>query len=226
MKLYDLALADPDVRLSPFCWLAKFALLHKGVDFETVPLRFTEKENYPDQEHGKLPILVDGDDIICDSANIVAYAEKNFSGPPLTASDGERAAVDFYQAWLGANLFPALAPMLFARVCAAAHDDDKTYFRTTREERLGMTLEEAAMQDGLAQKTETALATLSAPLVRHKFLGGSEPNLADYTVFAPLMWKRSLTQEALYETPQAVEAWQERMLDLFDGYARNAKSAS
>ena len=89
-----------------------------------------------------------------------------------------------------------------------------------------MTLEEAAMQDGLAQKTETALATLSAPLVRHKFLGGSEPNLADYTVFSPLMWKRSLTQEALYETPQAVEAWQERMLDLFDGYARNAKSAS
>ena len=71
-------LADPDVRLSPFCWLAKFALLHKGVEFETVPLRFTEKENYPDQEHGKLPILVDGDDIICDSANIVAYAEKIF----------------------------------------------------------------------------------------------------------------------------------------------------
>ena len=140
LKLYDLALADIDVRLSPWCWLAKFALLHKGLEFETVPLRFTEKHNYPDPDHGKLPILTDGDEVVSDSANILAYLDKKYDDAPLTKTAGERAAVDFYQAWLDANLYPALAPMMFVRVCAAAHEDDKDYFRAVREKRFGKTL--------------------------------------------------------------------------------------
>lgn len=226
IKLYDLALGDIEVRPSPFCWLAKFALLHKGRDFETVPLRFTEKDNYPDKDHGKLPILVDGETVICDSANIVAHAEKNYTGKPLVSSKAEGAAADFYSAWLGANLFPKLGPMMFVRVWVAADEGDKDYFRTTREARFGgKTLEELAATPGLAQGVEAALQTLAAPLVRYRFLGGDEPNLADYIVFSPIMWQRSLTLEPLYEAPQAVSAWQERMLDLFDGYGRRAKSA-
>lgn len=224
--LYDLAMADEDVRPSPFCWLAKFALLHKGVEFETVPLRFAEKQNYPDPDHAKLPILKDGDEIICDSANIIAYAEKRISGNPLTVSTAERAAVDFFNAWQVDHLFPALAPMMFVRIHAAAHEDDKAYFRKTREERVGKTLEEFAATPGLKERAETALKTLASPLVRHKFLGGDAANLADYTIFSTLMWKRSMTRDELFEMPQAVEAWSERMLDLFDGYARKAKSAA
>ena len=226
LKLYDLALADPDIRLSPPCWLAKFALLHKGLEFETVPLRFAEKVNYPDKDHGKLPILMDDDEIICDSANIVAHIEKNFAGKAFATTAAERAAADFYLAWLGANLYPGLTAMMFVRVHAAAHDDDKAYFRKSREERIGRTLEEYAATPGAKDQIEAALQTLTAPLVRHKFLGGDEPNISDYTVMSPFMWQRSVTSETLYETPQAVAAWQERMLDLFDGYGRKAKRAA
>ena len=226
LKLYDLALADPAVRISPPCWLAKFALLHKGLQFETVPLRFTDKENYPDRDHGKLPILKDDDEIICDSANIVAHLDKKHKEKPFAATAAERAAADFYQAWLGANLYSGLAPIMFVRVHAAAHDADKAYFRKSREERLGKTLEELAATPGLKDQVEAALQTLSAPLVRHKFLGGDEPNISDYTVMSPFMWQRTVTSETLYETPQAVAAWQERMLDLFDGYGREAKRSA
>ena len=31
MRLYDLAGADPNLRFSPYCWRAKFALAHKGL---------------------------------------------------------------------------------------------------------------------------------------------------------------------------------------------------
>lgn len=226
VQLYDLALADIDVRPSPYCWLAKFALLHKGVKFETVPLRFAEKHNYPDPDHATLPVLKDDDQIICDSANIIAHLEKRYSESPLTVSDGERAAVEFYKAWMSAHLFPALGPMMFLRVHAAAHESDKEYFRTTREKRFGKTLEEVAMTPGAREKTEAALQTLAAPLVRHKYLGGDTPNLSDYTVFGVFMWQRTVTGETLYETPQAVGAWIERMLDLFDGYGRKAKQAA
>lgn len=223
--LYDLALANSDVRPSPWCWLAKFALLHKGIEFETVPLHFAEKENYPDPDHGKLPVLKVGDEMISDSAHIVAWLDKNSPGDPFVKTDGERAAADFYLAWANAHLFPALAPMLMARIFAHVHEDDKDYFRSTRETRFGKTLEELAATPGSKERVEAALQTLAAPLARHKFLGGSTANLADYFVMSVFMWQRSVATEALYDCPQAVAAWQERMLDLFDAYGRKAISA-
>ncbi len=225
LQLYDLALADIDVRPSPFCWLAKFALLHKRLDFETVPLRFTEKKNYPDPDYGLLPILKDGEELICDSANIIAHIEEKYPGDKTVATAGEQAAADFYAAWVANNLFPALGPMMYVRILAAAHEDDQAYYRETREKRLGMTLEAASMAAGKKTKVEKVLQTLAAPLARQNFLGGEAPNLCDYIVFSPMMWQRAVTLGVFYETPQAVDAWRERMLDLFDGYARKAKSA-
>ena len=225
MKLYDLALADDDVRISPFCWLTKFALLHKGVEFETIPVPFADKSVYPDPEHARVPILVAGEETITDSARIVAWLEKNKSGAPFTETAAERAACDFYQAWMGAQLYPNLAPMMFLRIWAHVREEDKDYFRKTREERIGKTLEEFAATPGVKDNIEKALPTLAAPLARHKFLGGETPNLADYQVMSAFMWQRTVTSDTLYETPQAVEAWKERMLDLFDGYARKAKTA-
>lgn len=227
LKLYDLALADPDIRPSPFCWLVKFSLLHKGLEFETVPVGFADKTQYPNADHGKVPILVveHGGEPICESRNILAWLEKNHPEKPLVASVGERAASEFFEAWAFANLYPALAPILMIRIHASAREDDKAYFRKTREERFGKTLEELAATPGLAEKIETALKTLAAPLTRHKFLGGEQPNLGDYMTMSPFMWQRCVTREELYEAPQAVDAWRERMLDLFNGYARRAKSA-
>lgn len=225
LLLYDLALADDGVRPSPYCWIVKFALLHKGLEFETSPLRFAEKENYPDPDYGKLPILKDGDELICDSPNIIAHLEKNYTGKPLVASEGERAAADFYSAWLAADVYPTLRPIMFLRILAVAHEDDKAYFRKSREALFGKPLEKLSVTPGLREKTEAALKLLSAPLTRHRFLGGDEPNLCDYTVFSLFMWQRSITADALYEAPQPVDAWRERMLDLYDGYGRKAKTA-
>ncbi len=225
MKLYDLALADIDVRPSPWCWLAKFAMLHKGVAFETEPVRFADKTHYPDPEHGRVPILVTGEETITDSARIIAWLEKNVAGEPFTTTGAERAASDFYQAWLGARIYPFLGPMLFVKVWSHAHEDDKDYFRDTREKKFGKTLEELAATSGLTENLEASLQTLAAPLARHKFLGGDKPFVADYQVMSAFMWQRSVTLKPLYEAPQAVEAWKERMLDLFDGYGRKAKSA-
>ena len=44
IKLYDLAGAETDRRFSPYCWRARMALAHKGLEVETIPWRFTEKD--------------------------------------------------------------------------------------------------------------------------------------------------------------------------------------
>lgn len=225
LRLYDLCTSDADIRPSPYCWLVKFALLHKGLDFETVALRFTEKRNYPDPDYGKLPMLDDGGELVRDSAAIVAHLEKNYPARPLVATAGEAASADFYAAWLGAVLFPALAPLTLIKVHDLLDAEDANYFRTTREKRLGKRLEDLAADPAAPARMEAALATLAAPLEKHRFLGGDAANLSDYIVVSPLLWRRTVTDESPYETPPAVETWTERMLDLFDGYARAAKRA-
>ncbi len=225
--LYDLCANDIDVRFGPFCWLTKFVLLHKQIDFQTVALGFTEKGNYPAPDYGKLPILSDDGEIICDSASIVAHLEKRYPTHPLTTSDSERAAAAFYLAWVGSALFPALAPMMFARVVSILRPEDQTYFRRTREARFGgVSLEELAQNPDWVTRTEAELSIMSAPLAAHDFFGGAAPNLSDYTLMSPFIWQRIVTDEALYEVPVPVAAWTERMLDLFDGYARGARRAT
>ena len=226
VKLYDLALGDSEIRPSPYCWIVKFALLHKGLEFETVPVGFADKEKYPDADYGKVPVLIDGDETVKDSAVIAAWLDKTYPDKPLVATPGEAAAAEFYRMWMLSSFFPAVAPMLLTRLHALAAEADKVYFRTTREARFGKTLEEAAAQPGQREKVEAILQPLSAPLGRFRFLGGDAPNLCDYTVAGCLMWPRLAAAEDIFEAPQAVASWMERMLDLFDGYARKAKRAA
>ncbi|WP_375505338.1 glutathione S-transferase N-terminal domain-containing protein [uncultured Nostoc sp.] len=58
IRLYDLAGAEDDRRFSPNCWRVRLALLHKGLPFETVPWRFTEKETIAFSGQGKVPVIV------------------------------------------------------------------------------------------------------------------------------------------------------------------------
>ncbi len=226
LKLYDLALADPDLRPSPFCWMVKFALLHKELEFETIPVGFADKSKYPDPDYGRVPVIVDGEEVVKDSAAIAAWLDRKYPESPLAKTEGEAAAAEFYRAWLFASFFPAIAPMLAARIHALAAEEDKSYFRESREARFGKTLEELAATTGQKEKVEASLQVLSAPLGRYRFLGGDRPNLCDYYVMGSFMWPRLSAAEDIYEAPQPVAAWMERMLDLFDGYARKAKRPS
>ena len=222
--LYDLALADEDVRPSTYCWIVKFALLHKGLQFETRTVPFADKSKYPDPEYGLVPVLADNGELVRDSTVITEWLDRKFPQNPLVASKAERAAVNFYSAWTAAYVNPALRPYLTLRIHAAAAEADRAFFRSTREARFGMSLEELASRFS-PEKIEAAFNVLAAPLANHRYLGGAAPNLADYIVMGPIMWQRAVTTSDFYKTPAPVAQWRERMLDLFDGYARNAKSA-
>ena len=65
--MYDLAGAELDRRISPYCWRAHMALAHKGFEVETVPCRFLEKDKLPKPNDGKVPIIVDAGRVVHDS---------------------------------------------------------------------------------------------------------------------------------------------------------------
>jgi glutathione S-transferase len=104
------------------------------------------------------------------------------------------------------------------------HEKDRAYFRESREKRLGAPLEQAGgdPKKGLAD-FRGALEPLRPVLVENSFVSGKGPGYADYIVFGVFMWARSVSPQRLLEPDDPMYAWRERMLDLWDGYARKAK---
>ncbi|MGF7128728.1 glutathione S-transferase [Paraburkholderia sp. EB58] len=59
-------------------------------------------------------------------------------------------------------------------------------------------------------------------LKKQTFLTGDAPSYADYCVFGMFMWSRCVSDIAIVEPDDPIHAWRERLLDLFDGFARKA----
>ena len=90
ITMYDLCGAEADRRFSPFCWRARMALAHKGLEVETVPWRFTEKDKLPQPNAGRVPVIVDGDRVVHDSTAIAEYLEERYRRPPVAVRRRDR----------------------------------------------------------------------------------------------------------------------------------------
>jgi glutathione S-transferase len=142
IKLYDLAGAEPDRRFSPYCWRSRMALAHKGLEVETIPWRFTEKDVIAFSGQGRVPVLIDGDNTVSDSWAIAGYLEQAYPDrPSLFGGAAGRALARFINGWADAVVLPGIAGLIVADVFAHLHEKDRDYFRTSREQRLGRTLE-------------------------------------------------------------------------------------
>jgi glutathione S-transferase len=68
------------------------ALTHKGLAFETIPWRFTEKSKVAFAAPERVPVIVDGERPIADSSKIAVYLEDNYPDrPSLFGGSGGRA---------------------------------------------------------------------------------------------------------------------------------------
>ena len=224
MLLYDLAGAEDDRRFSPYCWRVKMALRHKGLEFETVPWRFTEKDVIAKHGSSTVPVLVDGKQAVADSWAIALYLDQVYpSRPRLFEGTESRTLADFFAQWTKA-LHPVLTRVIVLDIFARLHEKDRAYFRESRQRRFGRTLEEhgADPKRALAE-FRGALEPVRPVLVQNAFVSGFGPGFADYALLGVFQWARVMSPTRLLEPDDPLYAWRERMLDLFDGYARAAK---
>ena len=225
IKLYDLAAAEDDRRFSPYCWRAKMALKHKGLEFETIPWRFTDKDVIAFTGQGLVPVLIDGEHTVHDSWRIALYLDEAYpQRPGLFGSDEARALTEFFANWTVRSVHSALFKVIVLDIFGQIAEKDRAYFRESREKRLGMTLEQFAADP--RQKLADfrgVLEPLRPLLVQQEFIAGKGPGFADYVLFGPFQWARCASATRLLEPDDPVYAWRERLLDLWGGYARNAK---
>ncbi len=224
IKMWDLAGAEDDRRFSPHCWRIKMALAHKGLEAETVPWRFTEKEAIAVSGQGLVPVIVDDGQEVHDSWEIACHLEEKYPDRPLFGDAQARHLAFFFKFWVESALHGPVLRAILVDLFAHLHEKDRKYFRESREKRFGRTLEEVGGDPKKAiADLRTALLPARQVLVHAPYVSGGAPGFADYLLFGPFQWARAVSPQRLLEPDDPVFAWRERMLDLYDGFARKAK---
>jgi glutathione S-transferase len=226
ITLYDLAGAEADRRFSPFCWRTRMALAHKGLEVETIPWRFTEKDKIAFSGQGRVPVIVDDNRTLSDSSAIADYLESRYTDrPALFGGEIGRGLTRFVQNWTETILQPAVVGFVVLDIHRHIRPEDQAYFRQSREERFGTTLENVvANRQARLPAFRESLAPLRRTLERQKFLAGNAPAYADYIVFGAFQWARAISDFELLSADDPVAAWRGRMLDAFGGLARRTRA--
>jgi len=222
ITLYDLAGAEPNRRFSPFCWRARMALAHKGLAVETVPWGFIEKDRLPQPNAGRVPVIVDGGTVIHDSTAIADYLEEHYADrASLFGGETGRALARFVQNWTETVLQPGIIPFVVLDIHRHSRPQDQDYFRRSREERFGKTLEEVVRdREARLPAFRTSLDPLRRTVKRQDFISGKAPAYPDYIAFGAFQWARAISDFELLAADYPVRAWRGRMLDLYSGLAR------
>ncbi len=228
ITLYELCAADRDCRFSPYVWRIRLALHHKGLAHETVPVRFVEKEAFAESGSKTVPVIRDDGRWVADSWEIACYLEDHYPDrPSLFGGTTGRAHARFINAWADRTLVLGLFPLLAARIWARLDPESQTYFRESREARLGMTLEEAGRDREAKLKTlRRALSPLEATLKTQDFLGGRTPSYADYAVAGPLVWTAIMGDFDPLAPDSAMARWRARVFALYDGLVARETAAA
>lgn len=224
-RLYELVL-DKGHSVSPYVWRIRYALAHKGLACEPIPLGFTQIAQTFNGRFKTLPVIEHGDTMMTESWDIAEYLDRAFPDRrALFANPAELAMVRLTDAWFSAEVLRKMFLVYVLDIHNAVRPEDRAYFRRTREERLkGRTLEEVTA-DRAAQlpALRAALAPMRAHLSRFAFLGGSAPNYADYIVLGAFLWVASVSTLPALAHDDSLRPWMDRGFDLYGGLGRDAR---
>jgi len=190
LKLYDY----PDC---PFCQKVRVVLAEKDLEYEKIFVDLRKQEQkLPDflrlNPYGKVPVLLDEDEVIYDSTVINEYLEDEYPLPRLMPEEsGGRARIRMLEDYCDNSFIPPTTMLL-------------TQLRKPEGERDGQRVEQA--RDELRR----ALYFLRDKLGQQEFLVGSEFSLAD-AAFAPRLMVLGRLGIEFEPALAPVQAWVERI---------------
>ncbi len=114
MKLYDFP-------LSPYCQKVRLVLTEKGLSYDKVFVDLTKNEQRSPEflrlnPYGKVPVLVDDEEVIYDSTFINEYLDDEYPHPPLRLEpSGDRARARMFEDFADTS-FTAQCGLLYAEL--------------------------------------------------------------------------------------------------------------
>jgi glutathione S-transferase len=213
-------------RYSLFSWRTRMALRHKGLAFETQPVRMSDKAAIAFSGGKTVPVIKDGETVVRDSWAIAEHLERTYPEKPLFGSDIGRGVTQVLNAWVDRAVVPAMLAVIVADIHERIDPADDAFFRQMMEKIVKATLEETrANRDQALRRLGGALGPMQAALKRQPFVSGVQPAYADYILFSVFQWARVMSPQEVLAPEDPLCAWRERVLELFDGFARNVPVA-
>ena len=214
-------------RYSLFSWRTRMALRHKGLDFTSHPVAMSDKAAIAFSGGKTVPIIKDGETVVRDSWKIAEHLEDRYpNSPSLFGGAIGRGVTQAFNTWVDRAVVPAAMPVIVADVHERVDPADDGYFRQQFEGFLKSTLEEAlARRPQALERLNRTLEPMQAALKRQSFVCGSAPAYADYILFSVFQWMRVTSPQDIFNKSDPLFGWRERMLDLYDGFARNTPTA-
>lgn len=227
LSFFELCGAQLDVRFSPFVWRIKLMLAHKNIPYESQTVTFIDKTALEGSGIKTVPVIKHGDTWVSESLEIARYLDANFSGNSLFETPLAAAQASIVNNWVDRNIVMPMFPMIVTDIYDALDEDNRKYFKDTREPRLGgRKIEDMrAGREDLRAAFKANLGPLESILQSTPFLSGAGPAFVDYCVMGSLMWPHIITDFDPIADSAELQAWRERMFDLFDGLAKNAPRA-
>ena len=208
--LYDLVASRPDQRFSPFCFRIKLALAHKDLPYRSELVRFTDKPKIAFSNQPLVPVLVDTDGaVFSDSFRILQVLEQRYPQAPLLLP--EDRSLGFVRAWVDRSLLAAVFKVVAPKICALLEGEDQDYFRSTREQRLGASLEAIAQDERKYRAILGAtLEPLRALLQQQPCVSGEQVGAADVLVLGCLLWAEAILGPDYLTEDDPVRTWRQR----------------
>ncbi len=199
-KLYSLCGADRARPFSPHVWKTKLSLAHKGLDFDIVPIGFTEIPKVEEGATKLVPLAARRRPAGTGQFRDRRLSRRELSGSAVAVwrARAAMAMARFIEGWSQTTLHPAIARIIIKDIHDRLDPVDRVYFRESREARFGTSLEAVAETGGAALATfSDKLEPLRHMLKFQPYLGGERPLFADYIVFGALQWARIVSPQRL-----------------------------
>ena len=145
--------------------------------------------------------------------SIAKYLENTYSErPSLKLDNGE---VLFIKFWSETVLQPEILQMLVLDIHDNLSTEDQSYFRESREKRLGKPLEEiVANREERLPRMYKLLTPLRATLSKQEYLSGKTPGFSDYILFGAFQWARCMSDFSILNADDIVYKWRYKMLNM------------
>jgi glutathione S-transferase len=209
-------------RISPFSWRIRYAFAHKGLQPTVVPTRFADVariRRLSGQDF--VPIIEHDEAVVHDSWSIACYLEDRFPDQPsLFGGVAGRGTARLVNIWSDTVLGRTMRKQIYSNFIHCIDPADRAYFRGSREQQLGMTLEQyGADRDAALPDLLEVCAPLERTLSEQPFLAGPRPAYVDYVVFSVFQWARiGSPRDVLADAVKtaAMCTWRARMVALYD----------
>ena len=217
ISLYELVSEDGS-SACPYVWRVKYALAQKKLDYEIVRIGLVDIPNILGGRYSSVPVMVLDGLELGDSWLIADHLDQAFpDAQPLFGCPAERAMVRYFDNWMSTQILAKLLNIYALDIHDNARPVDRAYFRQSREARMGKTLEQfVSNRDEVLVALRASFDPMRKVLAEQDFVGGSEPNYADFIAIGVIIWVTGFGSLPLFAADDPLLDWVERCRGLYD----------